>query len=152
MTILKAISTKESLPIGKISSPSTSIGNIIFGEFSAQRPIPLPNTASLESLMEESEADPIKAKYLSEARKKLSDALYEEEPKTLSVLRLAAGFSQVQLAKLVGTSQPHIARIEQGKNDPGTDMIARIAKALDLNDIDVFKAIRNQLAAIEVSK
>jgi len=152
MTILKAVSTKGSLPTGEISSPSTSIGNVTFGEFTAQRPIPLPNTVSLESLLNESEADPIKAKYLSEARKELSDALYEEEPKTLSVLRLAAGFSQVQLAKLVGTSQPHLARIEQGKNDPGTEMIARIAKALDLTDIDVFQAIRNQLTAIEVSK
>ena len=31
-------------------------------------------------------------------------------------------------------------------------MIARIAKALDLNDSDVFQAIRNQLKTIEVSK
>jgi len=152
MTILKAVSTKESLPIGKISSPSTSIENVIFGEFTAQRPIPLSNTTTIESLLQESEADPRKAKYLSEARKELSGTLYEEKPKTLSVLRLAVGLSQVQLAKLVGTSQPHLARIEQGKNDPGTDMIARIANALDLNDIDVFQAIRNQLAAIEVSK
>lgn len=152
MTILKVVSTKGSLPIGKISSPSTSIGNITFCEFTALRPIPLPNTISLESLLQESEANPIKAKYLSDARKELSDALYEEGPKTLSMLRLAAGLSQVQLAKLVGTSQPHLARIEQGKNDPGTDMIARIAKALDLNDSDVFQAIRNQLMAIEVSK
>ena len=64
MTTLKAVSTKESLPIGEIStSPSTSVGNVIFGEFTAQRPIPLPNTVSLESLLQESEADPIKAKY-----------------------------------------------------------------------------------------
>jgi len=152
MTTLKAISTKGSLPIGEISSPSTSVGNIIFCEFTAQRPIPLPNTVSLDSLIQEGEADSIKAKYLSEARKELSKALYEEEPKTLSVLRLAAGLSQVQLAKLVGTSQPHLARIEQGKNDPGTDTIARIAKALDLNDLDVFQAIRNQLVATGVSK
>jgi len=152
MTILKAISTKESLPIGKIYSPSTTGGNVTFAEFTAQRPIPLPNTVSLELLMQESEADPIKAKYLSDARKELSDALYEEEPKTLSVLRLAAGLSQVQLARLVGTSQPHLARIEQGKNDPGTDMVARIATALGLNDVDVFQAIRNQLTAIEASK
>lgn len=153
MTTLKAVSTKESLPIGEIStSPSTSVGNVIFGEFSTQRPIPLPNTVSLESLLQESEADLIKAKYLSEARKELLGTLYGKEPKTLGMLRLAAGLSQVQLAKLVGTSQPHLARIEQGKNDPGTDMIARIAKALDLKDIDLFQAIRNQFTAIEVSK
>ncbi len=143
MTILKAISTKESLPIGEISSPSTSKSNVTYGEFSAQRPIPLPNTVSVESLLEESEADPIKAKHLSEARKELSNALYEKDTKTLSMLRLAAGLSQVQLANLAGTSQPHLARIEQGKNDPGTDTIAKIAKALNLNNLDVFQAIRN---------
>lgn len=152
MTILRAVSTKESLPIGEISSPSTSVGNVTYGEFSAQRPIPLLETVSLESLILESEADSIKAKYLSDARKELSDTLYDEEPKTLGMLRLAAGLSQVQLAKLIGTSQPHLARIEQGKNDPSTDMISRIAKALGLNGIDVFQAIRNQLETIEASK
>ncbi|MBL1261790.1 MAG: helix-turn-helix transcriptional regulator [Thiotrichaceae bacterium] len=144
MTILKVISTKESLPIGGISSPSSSKGNVTFYEFNTQRPIPLPNTVSLESLIHESEADPIKAKYLSEARKELSNELYSEESKTLNGLRLTAGLSQVKLAKLAGTTQSHLALIEQGKNDPGTGMIARIATALNLNEIDVFQAIRNQ--------
>lgn len=152
MTTLKAVSTRESLPIGEIYSPSTPKGNVTFAEFVVQRPIPLPNTVSLESLIQKSEEDPIKSKYLSDARKELSNTLYDKEPKTLSVLRLAAGLSQVQLARLVGTSQPHLVRIEQGKNDPGTDMVARIAKALDLNDVDVFQVIRNQLVAIEESK
>lgn len=152
MTTLRAVSTKESLPIGKISSPSTSGGSVTFGEFNTQRPISLPNTVSLESVLQESELDPLRAKYLSEARKELSGVLYEEKPKTLSVLRLAAGLSQVQLAKLVETSQPHLARIEQGKNDPGTDIIARIAVALNLKDTDVFQSIRNQFTSAGASK
>ena len=46
--------------------------------------------------------------------------------------RLAAGLSQTQLAEKIGTAQSHIALIEQGKNDPGTDLITRIAEALTL--------------------
>lgn len=145
MTTSTAASTKEFFQIGETYSPSTSKENVAFAEFSIQRPIPLPNTVSLEALIQENEIDQDKAKYLADARKELASALYENEVKTLSILRLEAGLSQVQLAKEVGTSQPHLARIEQGKSDPSTNTIARIAKALNLEDAAVFQAIRNKL-------
>ncbi len=146
MKISTVAPTKEFLTIGKVSSPTTGPAEVIYREFNPQRPIPLPNTVSLESVIKENDADPKKAKYLSDARKKLSGTLYADEPETLSALRLASGLSQMQLSKMVETSQPHLARIERGQNDPGTELIARIANALNVDDAAVFRAIRNQLA------
>lgn len=83
---------------------------------------------------------------MQQARKRLADTFYADESETLSALRLAAGFSQAQLAEKALTSQPHIARIERGQTDPGTDLIARIAAALGIDDMRVYRAIRNQLA------
>ncbi len=45
-------------------------------------------------------------------------------------LRLAAGLSQSALAKLVGTRQPNIARLEAGGGMPRIDTLDRIAQAL----------------------
>jgi predicted transcriptional regulator len=89
--------------------------------------------------------DEKKAAYMQQARKSLAETLYADEPETLSALRLAAGLSQAQLAEKAYTSQPHIARIERGQTDPGTDLIARIAAALGEDDMRVYRAIRNQL-------
>jgi ribosome-binding protein aMBF1 (putative translation factor) len=97
-------------------------------------------------LVREVEADARKAAYMQQARKRLADALYADEPETLSALRLAAGLSQAQLAERASTSQPHITRIEKGQTDPGTDLIARIAAALGIDDMRVYRAIRIQLA------
>lgn len=145
MTTQTVKSLDESSLIGNPSnSPTSSPSNIIYGEFST-RPLPLPDTKTLASIISGYETDPIKAEYLAKARKKYAEDYYANEPKTLTSLRLAAGISQAQLAIKVGTSQPHIARIERGQNDPGTEMIARIASALNKNGTQIFSAIRNQL-------
>ena len=60
---------------------------------------------------------------------------------------MKAGLSQASLASRVGTSQAHIARIEAGKNDPGTSVVARIATALGIDEADAFLAIRSDQAA-----
>lgn len=86
---------------------------------------------------------------MAAARKKVSAELYQDEPDTLSALRLAAGLSQTQLAGLARTTQPYIARIERGQTDPGTNMISRIAAALKVDETTAFKAIRNQIKTRE---
>lgn len=139
-------SQKESLKIGAPSNPETSpTGLVIYREFAAPRPVSLPNTISLESLSKEYDNDPEKLSRLSAARKNLSKVIYDDDQETLSYLRLAAGLSQQQLAEKVGTSQPHIARIERGQHDPSTGLISRIAKALNVDEGLTFRAIRNQL-------
>jgi ribosome-binding protein aMBF1 (putative translation factor) len=124
----------------------------VYREFGPPRPLPLPNTSSFDSFLEEMEADPDMAGRMAEARKNMAATVYGSEPITLSALRLAAGLSQAQLAKKAQTSQPHIAKIERGQNDPSTDVIARIAQALGIDEVLAFQAIRNQLATRAHSK
>lgn len=49
---------------------------------------------------------------------------------TLKLLRCAQGLGQGELAHLVGCSRVTINEVEQGKANPGIDMVARIAHAL----------------------
>jgi len=46
-------------------------------------------------------------------------------------LRIKRGLSQTQLAKLVGTRQPSIARLENGSSLPSLSFLERVARALD---------------------
>jgi len=95
-------------------------------------------------LVREFEADPQMSARLAAARRNLAAAVLQDEEKTLRALRLNAGLSQDQLAARMNTAQSHIARIEQGKTDPGTDTIASLAEALGAKPEDVFAAVRAQ--------
>lgn len=147
MTTSLATSRKESLPIGTPSSPTASPGAVVYQEFHVARPLPLPNTVSLASLINEFESEPGGAAGMAQARQNLAANLYADEPETLSSLRLRAGLSQAQLAMRAETTQPYIAKLEAGRADPGTHMIARIAQALGVEEALAYRAIRNQLAS-----
>lgn len=56
-------------------------------------------------------------------------------------LREVAQVSQQELAALVGTGQPSIARIESGRTLPNLDVIARIAHALGFELAVTFKKL-----------
>jgi DNA-binding XRE family transcriptional regulator len=45
-------------------------------------------------------------------------------------LRIAAGLTQAQLAELVGTKQPSIARLERGQTQPTIPFLRKLAEAL----------------------
>lgn len=47
-------------------------------------------------------------------------------------LRVEAGLTQKRLAEVVGVSQAHIAKIEQGKVDPRLSTVNRILKVLEV--------------------
>lgn len=46
-------------------------------------------------------------------------------------LRIAQGLTQAQLAEMVGTQQPSIARIESGKSLPSLLFLERVASVLN---------------------
>jgi transcriptional regulator with XRE-family HTH domain len=59
-------------------------------------------------------------------------ALQELEPAyQVARLRILRGLSQEQLADLVGTKQPSIARLERGTATPSLLFLRKIAKALN---------------------
>jgi transcriptional regulator with XRE-family HTH domain len=63
--------------------------------------------------------------------KEAYDALGEEFDlaRALIEARTAAGLTQSQLARRMGTSQSYIARLEGGKVRPSTDALERFAQA-----------------------
>jgi predicted transcriptional regulator len=59
-------------------------------------------------------------------------AMNELEPGyQIARLRIQRGLTQSQLAEMVGTHQPSIARLENGSSIPSLSFLDRIAKALD---------------------
>jgi transcriptional regulator with XRE-family HTH domain len=71
--------------------------------------------------------------------------LYLEVSQMVLGARIARGMTQTKLAKLVGTHQPSIARIESGLQLPSLTFLEKIAKALKV------KLIPPQFAAIETN-
>jgi DNA-binding XRE family transcriptional regulator len=59
-------------------------------------------------------------------------AAFELEPGyQIARLRIQRGLTQTQLAEMVGTHQPSIARLENGSSIPSLSFLDRIANALD---------------------
>ena len=48
-------------------------------------------------------------------------------------LRLLRGLTQSQLAEMVGTKQPSIARLENGESTPSLSFLEKVAEALEAN-------------------
>lgn len=124
------------------NSPKSS-GNVLFFEFGVPASRPLRGGVALGDVMRRLELDAGMAPRLARARQSLAQVLGSER-KTLRDLRLAAGMSQAKLAERAGATQSYIARVEAGTVDPGTDMLARLAQALGVPDVDVFGAVRTQ--------
>lgn len=57
--------------------------------------------------------------------------LLKSEGQRLAQLRIEAGLTQHDLAKLVGVSQSYIARMEKGTLDPKHSVVAKITSAID---------------------
>jgi len=75
---------------------------------------------------------------IARARGWVADTFHAEDGVTVRTLRMRKGLSQQQLAALVGTSQPYIARLEGGADNLNIDTCRRLAHALnvDLNALD----------------
>jgi len=90
-----------------------------------------------DDFMAELEADPANAQGLAEAGSWVADQFYADDGITLRTARLRKGFSQKQLAEILGTSQPHVATIEKAGGDFMFATAAKLCEALGitLNDL-----------------
>lgn len=122
--------------------PSSTSARVYTHDFEVVQPSPLPGGVDIDDFLRSWEADPGMAGELRRARREIADTLDEVE--TLRRLRLKAGLSQALLAERARTTQSHIAHIESGAKDPQTDMIVRVAAALDVEPERVFAAVRAQ--------
>jgi ribosome-binding protein aMBF1 (putative translation factor) len=56
-----------------------------------------------------------------------------EVVKTIISQRIKRGWSQTELAEVVGSRQPVISRLERGEGNPSLSTLHKIAKAFDLS-------------------
>lgn len=64
-------------------------------------------------------------------------------------LRLQADLTQEELAEKLGMLAPNYARIEQGRVNVTLDTIVRIANALDVSPIDLFRKTKARSRVIK---
>jgi ribosome-binding protein aMBF1 (putative translation factor) len=100
----------------------------------------------IDTLINEFEKDPEHKAALEEARKWFTDSFHKEEGDTIRTLRMRRGWSQEHLAKILGTSQSHVARIERGTENILLDTFRKLASALEVDMGTLDRALRNQEA------
>lgn len=101
-------------------------------DFEIKASFPEPQS-EFDLFMAELESDPANAEELAEAGAWVAEKLYGHEGETLKSVRLKKGLSQKQLAEMIGTTQPRIATLEKGTQDPLLSTVEKLAKALDVS-------------------
>lgn len=92
--------------------------------------IPLPDGfEDIDIAIESLERDTARRLRLEAARQRLATKLPPQKS-TLATLRMQRGWSQKRLADAIGTSQPHIARIENGRDNVLLATANQLARAL----------------------
>lgn len=106
-----------------------------FEKFQFEDPLPL-RTKAVSEIAQRWAKNADMQPRLQRARARLA-GLSGADDGGIRAIRLRAGLSQTELARVIGTSQPHIARIEGGTAEPTLDTCRRLASALgvDLNAI-----------------
>jgi len=128
----------RSAPAQTESAPS----NIIFVDVAVALELPVPDGfTSIDAVAEDLEREPAGRVALEHARGLIADRLYTGSPATIAAMRLRKGWSQQRLANVMGTSQPHVARIEAGRDDLRLSTLNKLASALGVSLLDVVQAM-----------
>lgn len=69
-------------------------------------------------------------------------SLGEIVARNLRRVRKERGLSQEALADLVGINRNYVGMIERRENSPTVDMVERLALALEIDPVDIFKGER----------
>jgi DNA-binding XRE family transcriptional regulator len=94
----------------------------------------------IDDVVAASEKDPGRRSHLERARRAIADRL-PVETLGLASLRLKLGWSQKRLAEEIETSQPHVARIEMGREDIRISTVRRLARALGVSIAEIDSAL-----------
>lgn len=86
---------------------------------------------------------------LKKGREWVADKFFGQDGDTIRSFRLRKGMSQVDVAKMLGTSQPHVARIESGSENPLLATCRRLCRALDIDMNSLDKAMKLQEAILQ---
>ena len=107
---------------------------VIFREFSVPpKPLAIPGAIDIDDLVAEFESQsPENVEAIAQGRQWVAGTFYADRP-SLAQLRLKKGWSQAELARQVKTSQPYIARLEQGRTDPQISTVRKIAASLGVS-------------------
>jgi DNA-binding XRE family transcriptional regulator len=134
-TTLESPSTRL---VEKSPQTGTTECKVFYKEFSVPpKPLAVAGAIDIDDLVAEFESQSQEsAKAIAKGRKWVAETFYADRP-TLAQLRLKKGWSQAELARRAETSQPYIARLEQGNVDPQMSTAQKIAKVLGVS-IEIF--------------
>lgn len=122
------------------SSPRDNLSIVTVGPL-----IPMPpRHADIDTVVARAEQDPRRKAALARARKRLADSSYKGSKQAIAAIRLKRGWSQSDLSVAMGTSQPHVARIESGE-DVRISTVLNLATALQITAVEAFNAITNRM-------
>jgi ribosome-binding protein aMBF1 (putative translation factor) len=110
---------------------------------------PAKHTA-IGDLVAEWNQDETRRAAMEEARRWAAQTLHGHEGDTVRTLRLRKGWSQTQLAEVLGTSQSHVARIERGTENISIDTCRRLSVALDVDMNTLDEALRRRESAVKI--
>lgn len=128
-------------------------GQVIYREFPQVTSVATPDgCVDIDKFISEVSQDKESAALISEGRRWVADALLKDEPESLKRVRLSKGLSQAQLADMTGTSQAHIARLENGVTEPQVSTVLKLAKALGIKAEELFLIIVGNIDSDSVQK
>lgn len=140
MTLATKYQDEFSVPIAIFKSSSSESVSAVSAYAPTIHKFAPPSVAShaaaknrkFSEFMGKREQNPDRAQGLKTARAAVAEALYSDEPITIKVLRLRSGLTQSQLAAALDTSQPHVARLESGRQDAVMSTCRKLCKALNV--------------------
>ncbi len=94
---------------------------------------------SIDDLVNELESDAGRKAAIEKGRWWVAETFYGDDGATVRTMRLKKGWSQAVLAKEIGTSQSHVARIERGTENLAIRTCRKLCNALeiDMNTLDL---------------
>jgi len=126
------------------SESSSTGGKIYVAEFTPPQSKLAQKHTEFDDLLAELERDPKSAEELAEGARWVGKEFYSGDGLTIKTARLRKGYSQQQLATILGTSQPHIASIERGQKEIYLSTAVKLCEVLGVSLEDLPAMIRQQ--------